>query len=110
MKVSCYLDSDVSNTFISTTKITDVFEGNLRDTHSLINLHRSIPLAIYETPQLSKIARIDLFAKVYVSFTNKHCRQTKSLEIVSIAHIWMLHAIIHLELHIIMIGDTLAEW
>jgi hypothetical protein len=63
MKVSCYLDSDVSNTFTSTTKITDVFEGNLRDTHSLINLHRSIPLAIYETPQLSKIARINLFAK-----------------------------------------------
>ena len=32
MKVSCYLDSDVSNAFIVTVKITDLFEGNLRDT------------------------------------------------------------------------------
>ena len=58
MKVSFYLDSDVSNTFIVTTKISDLFEGNLRDCHS----HRSIPVAIYET-QLSKIAKINLFAK-----------------------------------------------
>ena len=32
MKVSCYLDSDVSNAFIVTVKITDLLEGNLRDT------------------------------------------------------------------------------
>ena len=63
MKVSCYLDNDVSNAFISPTKIIDLFKGNLRDTHRLLDPHWSIPLAIYETPQLTKIAKIIIFAK-----------------------------------------------
>jgi|Cyp1metagenome_2_1107374.scaffolds.fasta_scaffold58552_4 hypothetical protein len=63
MKVSCYLDNDFSNAYISPTKITDLFKGNLRDSRGLVNLHGSIPLAIYENPQLTKIAKINLFAK-----------------------------------------------
>ena len=64
MKVSCYLDSDVFNTFIFTPKTADLLERNLRDTHSFINLLRSIPPAIYETLQLGKMARINVFANV----------------------------------------------